>query len=163
MAIEISKGYIPGALGRVVELHGSYYHRHWSFGLFFEAKVACELAEFLRRYEDGQDGFWIAHQGGRIEGAVAIDGKDVKGEGAHLRWFIVSEERQGQGIGKRLLKDALEFCRINDYYQVFLWTFAGLDMARHLYERQGFRLVEQRQGNQWGTMVTEQRFLLRLK
>ena len=33
-------GYCPGALGRVAEMHAEYYHRHWGFGLFFEAKVA---------------------------------------------------------------------------------------------------------------------------
>jgi hypothetical protein len=38
--IEICKGYVPGTIGRVVELHGAYYHAHWGFGAFFEAKVA---------------------------------------------------------------------------------------------------------------------------
>jgi hypothetical protein len=35
-------GYIPGAIGRIVELHGRYYHEHWGFDLFFESKVATE-------------------------------------------------------------------------------------------------------------------------
>ena len=35
-------GYIPGAIGRVAELHGRYYHEYWSFDLFFESKVATE-------------------------------------------------------------------------------------------------------------------------
>ena len=47
--VEILGGYIPGSLGRVAELHGMYYQQHWGFGLFFEAKVATELAEFLGR------------------------------------------------------------------------------------------------------------------
>ena len=37
----IHKGYVPGAIGKVVELHGTYYAQHWGFGLFFEAKVAA--------------------------------------------------------------------------------------------------------------------------
>ena len=41
-----------------------------------------------------------------------------------------------------------------------LWTFAGLDAARRLYERAGFRLAEERRGTQWGIEVTEQRFEL---
>jgi hypothetical protein len=32
--------------------------------------------------------------------------------------------------------------------------------ARHLYEKTGFRLVEQRRGSQWGVEVNEQRFEL---
>jgi hypothetical protein len=40
-AIEIA-GYVPGGIGRVTELHATYYHQEWGFGLFFEAKVATE-------------------------------------------------------------------------------------------------------------------------
>jgi len=29
--VEIVKGYIPGSIGRVAELHGAYYHEHWDF------------------------------------------------------------------------------------------------------------------------------------
>lgn len=43
------RGYAPGALGRITELHTVYYHRHWGFGRYFESLVATELAEFLRR------------------------------------------------------------------------------------------------------------------
>jgi hypothetical protein len=55
--VEIQKGYIPGAIGRVVELHGTYYARQWGFGLFFEALVATGLANFLSRYDESHDGF----------------------------------------------------------------------------------------------------------
>jgi hypothetical protein len=47
--VEIVRGYVPGSIGRVAELHGTYYHDHWGFGLFFEAKVASELSAFLGR------------------------------------------------------------------------------------------------------------------
>lgn len=43
--VEIVKGYLPGSIGRVAELHGTYYHKHWGFSLFFEAKVATELSD----------------------------------------------------------------------------------------------------------------------
>jgi hypothetical protein len=46
------------------------------------------------------------------------------------------------------------------YGQIYLWTFAGLDPARHLYEKAGFTLVKERTGRQWGTEVEEQRFEL---
>jgi hypothetical protein len=38
--VQIARGFIPGSLGRVAELQGTYYHQHWGFGLFFEAKIA---------------------------------------------------------------------------------------------------------------------------
>jgi len=157
--IELS-GYIPGAIGRIAELHGTYYHKHWGFDLFFESKVATELSEFLRRSSEGRDGFWVASIEEKIVGAIAIDGANHDSKGAHLRWFIVAPENQGHGIGKMLLKEAVEFCQKKKFRRVYLWTFSGLDPARHLYERFGFKLCEGRVGNQWGKTVTEQRFEL---
>jgi len=156
--IQITRGYLPGAIGRIVELHGTYYSSNWSFGLFFEAKVAREMAEFLERYDDDRDGFWIASADGRIEGSIAVDGIKAAGEGAHLRWFIVSERLRQKGVGNRLFSAAVEFCRRKAYYRAFLWTFEGLDPARHIYEKHGFNLVESARGRQWGTEVAEQRF-----
>lgn len=156
--VEIARGYIPGSIGRVAELHGTYYQKHQGFGLFFEAKVATELAAFLGRYDEKRDGFWTASLEGRIEGSITIDGIHAEGEGAHLRWFIMSDALRGKGVGNRLINAAIDFCRNKRYERVYLWTFEGLDAARHLYEKTGFRLVEQHRGTQWGTEVNEQRF-----
>ena len=158
--VKIEKGYIPGSLGRVAELHGIYYHNHWGFGLYFEAKVATELSEFLHRYRENRDGFWTVLAGGRVEGAIAIDGLHAESKGAHLRWFIISDALRGKGTGSRLIDAAIGFCRNRDFRKIYLWTFDGLHAARHLYEKNGFRLVEARSGSQWGTEVKEQRFEL---
>jgi GNAT superfamily N-acetyltransferase len=160
--VQIIPGYIPGAIGRVTELHAAYYGREWGFGLFFEARVAAELAEFLRRFDAGRDGFWTAQADGSIEGAVAIDGLHAAAEGAHLRWFIVSDALRGQGAGGRLMDAAIGFCRGRGYRMLYLDTFEGLHAARHLYEKHGFRLVEQHRGTQWGREVDEQRFELEM-
>ncbi|HOE71501.1 MAG TPA: GNAT family N-acetyltransferase [Deltaproteobacteria bacterium] len=156
--IETAQGYIPGSLGRITELHGDYYHRHWGFGLFFEAKVATGLAEFLGRYDGDRDGLWTVLLNGRVEGSIAIDGINARSRGAHLGWFIVSDVLRGKGVGGRLLSTAVDFCRSRGYARIHLWTFEGLDAARHLYEKAGFRLVEERIGARWGTEVNEQRF-----
>jgi GNAT superfamily N-acetyltransferase len=161
--VKIEKGYTPGLVGRVAELHGIYYHKHWGFGLFFEAKVAAELIEFLKRYDERRDGFWAAAVEGRVEGCITVDGLQAGGEGAHLRWFIVSESFQGRGIGGKLMDVAIDYCRKNGYKRVSLWTFEGLKAARHLYEKTGFRLIEERRGTQWGREVNEQQFLLQIK
>ena len=161
--VEICKGYVPGAIGRVIELHGTYYHAHSGFGSFFEAKVASELAEFISRYDERRDGFWTAWAGGRVEGSITIDGIHAEDEGAHLRWFITSDALRGKGVGNRLMGTAVDFCRSKGYNRVHLWTFEGLHAARHLYEKAGFVLVEQRRDMQWGTEVNEQQFELLLR
>jgi GNAT superfamily N-acetyltransferase len=160
--VQIIGGYIPGSIGRVAELHGTYYQEHWGFGLFFEARVATELAAFLGRYDEERDGFWTALVGGRIEDSITIDGSHAAGEGAHLRWFVMSDALRGKGVGHQLMGTAIGFCRSHGYRRVYLWTFEGLNAARHLYEKNGFRLVEQQKGTQWGREVNEQRFELQL-
>jgi len=156
----ILKGYIPGAIGRIAELHGTYYHQNWGFGLFFEARVATEMSEFLTRFDESRDGFWTLCKNDRVEGGMAIDGMNVLTKGAHLRWFILSSEVQGQGFGHKLMGEAISFCRKNGYKKVYLNTFEGLHPARHLYEKFGFKLIEQAEGTQWGTNVIEQKFEL---
>ena len=162
MDLAIHNGYLPGCIGRVTELHAIYYSRHAGFGIHFESKVARELAAFGEAFEEGRDGLWLAVDQGKVEGAIAIDGAHAAAEGAHLRWFIVSDELRGTGFGHRLLACATDFCRSRNYGSVYLWTFEGLGAARHLYETYGFRMVQQQRGTQWGHEVNEQRFELRL-
>ena len=158
----IFTGYLPGAIGRIVELHASYYHLDWGFGLFFEARLAKEMAEFLSRFDETRDGFWIVSLNDRIEGGIAIDGIKARTDGVHLRWFIVSPEVRGQGFGRRLMEEAISFCRKKDYRKIYLETFEGLHAARHLYEKFGFTLTQQAEGAQWGKKVTEQKYELLL-
>ena len=160
--IKINKGYIPGAIGRIVELHGRYYHQHWGFDSYFETKVATGLSEFINRYDETRDGFWTATEKGRVEGTITIDGVQAESRGAHLRWFIISDRLRGQGIGQRLMNLAVDFCREKEYPAVYLWTFEGLHAARYLYDKAGFRVVEQRLGKEWGIEVNEQRLILTL-
>ena len=134
------RGYTPGALGRITELHGAYYHQHWGLDLYFEAKVATELAAFLNRFDPEGDGAWFACEGSQVVGGIFIDGHDPAGEGARLRWFILDPAYQGQGIGNRLMQAAMDFCKARQFKRVYLTTFAGLTSARHLYEKLGFRL-----------------------
>ncbi len=156
--IKIARGYSPGSIGRVTEMHAAYYHRHWNFGLFFEAKVAIEFSEFLKRYDRSRDSFWTILVNDHVEGSIIIDGIDAENKGAHLRWFIISEGFWGQGLGKRLINNAINFCRNRTYEKIYLWTFEGLDTAKQLYEKSGFKLVENQEGSQWGIRVNEQRY-----
>jgi len=162
VSFSIHKGYLPGAIGRIIELHGTYYHRHAGFGVYFESKVARGLADFCDSYDETRDGLWLAIANEAIEGSIAIDGSNSTTEGAHLRWFIASDIVRGIGAGNALLGSAINFCREKQYGLVYLDTFEGLQAARHLYEKFGFRLIHQETGIQWGCKVNEQRFELEL-
>ena len=160
-AFDIQTGYIPGAIGRIAELHGRYYSRDWDFGLEFEAKVAADLAAFSLSFNPMHDQIWLAMLGDRVEGSMVIDGRvDEAGEpqDAQLRYFIMSDRLRGQGVGSELMESAIDFCRRKLYPRIYLNTFAGLNAARHLYEKHGFELRDEKFGDQWGIEVLEQRF-----
>jgi GNAT superfamily N-acetyltransferase len=157
MVIKVDE-YIPGTLGRVTELHARYYHQYWGFDLFFEAKVAAEMAGFLERYEPARDGLWVAMVDQQLVGSIAINGQEADTHGARLRWLIVSPEYQGRGLGGQLMQEAMAFCRRARFRRIYLTTFAGLHAARHLYEKEGFRLVDERADKHWGKTVAEQTF-----
>jgi GNAT superfamily N-acetyltransferase len=161
MIVSISE-YTPGLLGRITELHARYYHRHWGFDLFFETKVATELADFLQHFDSTRDGLWAATADGRIIGAIAVSGRDAATIGARLRWLIVAPQYQGRGYGKRLMRAAMDFCQQARFSRIYLTTFTGLDAARHLYEQEGFRVVVEQEDAHWGKTVREQTFELML-
>jgi DNA-binding MarR family transcriptional regulator/GNAT superfamily N-acetyltransferase len=157
--VEIVTGYRPGIIARITEMHALYYARTSDFGQAFESRVAGGLAEFCGRLENPQNRIWAAMRDGQLRGSVAIDGEDL-GEGiAHLRWFITDDTLRGTGAGKKLLDAAMDFVDASGFTETHLWTFAGLNAARHLYATRGFVLVEEYAGSQWGREVLEQRFV----
>jgi GNAT superfamily N-acetyltransferase len=106
--VEIRRGYFPGSIGLVLELHARYYHAHLGFGVLFEAQLARGLAEFFGRYDELRDGFWIAAVSEQVEGSITIDGAHAADAGAHLRCFIMSDALRGKGVGTRLIHTAVD-------------------------------------------------------
>lgn len=155
-------GYRPGVIGQVTALHAEYYARHWGFDLSFESQVARELSDFLCVLDPSRDFFVAAWQGRELAGAVALDGHSTPDEGARLRWFIVAEPWQGRGLGRELMRRLLDFARIAGHRRLYLWTFAGLDAARRLYDACGFGLAQEHPVDQWGGRIVEQRLDLDL-
>src|SRR5262245_6490297 len=153
----IVPSYLPGAIGTIGRLHGEYYAREHGFGVLFEAKVTREFAEFAGRFNPAYDGMWFVVDRGHVHGSIVIDGEGGPGQ-AHLRWFMLSDAIRGRGQGHRLMDAAMTFCRRAGHRHVYLNTFKGLDAARALYERAGFRLVAEETGTTWGKPVVEQRF-----
>ncbi|WP_395070046.1 GNAT family N-acetyltransferase [Paraburkholderia silvatlantica] len=159
--VQIVEGYRPGCIGDIASLHARFYAANWGFGAYFEKKVATELAEFAGALPAAGKALWLAMERDRVLASLAIDGNESGNAGvAHLRWFIVDDSLRGTGIGRQLMANAMQFVDAS-YAETYLWTFKGLDAARHLYESFGFQLAQAFEGDQWGTKVTEQRFVRR--
>ena len=158
--VEIVAGYLPGCLGWIIQAHGEYYARRWNLGPAFELDVARGLAELMTRFDEDNDGLWLARRDGRVVGAIVLDAHPPGQPGARLRFFIMDESLQGQGVGGRLADALLDHARRRGIAPVFLWTFEGLAAARRIYETRGFRLVEEYVDTDWGRPVNHQKFLL---
>ena len=157
--MDILEKFTPGALGEIVTLHSQYYAAHWGFGLFFETKVAREMAAFADRAAES-DLILIARDDAGVAASLILDLNDpLSGQrGAHLRWFIAAERCRGRGIGRTFMARAVAHGEAHSSGRMWLTTFAGLKSARHLYEEFGFQLVSDVEGEAWGTRVREQEF-----
>jgi GNAT superfamily N-acetyltransferase len=54
---------------------------------------------------------------------------------AYITNFFVAESARGQGLGSRILNEALNWCRQNNVHSVILWP---TEKSRTLYQRHGF-------------------------
>jgi GNAT superfamily N-acetyltransferase len=149
----------PGDVGGIVYLHGVIYAREYGFDHTFEAYVAAPLAALVQAATP-RERVWIAERGDRILGCVAI--ANCSPDVAQFRWFLVDPAARGSGLGKRLLSEAVDFCRAQNYGSIILWTVSALHAAAHLYGAAGFRKVEERPGRRWGVDVVEERYELSL-
>jgi GNAT superfamily N-acetyltransferase len=150
----------PGDLGAIVSLHGILYAREYGFDPTFEAYVAGPLAEFVRS-ATARERLWLAERAGRLLGCIAVVAATP--QTAQLRWFLVDPAARGTGLGKRLLGEAVTFCKECGYRNLILWTVSALAAAGHLYRSAGFRKVEEKPGRRWGVAVVEEKYELVLR
>ncbi len=154
----MNRGYRPGVIGQIVTLHAETYSNWAGFGSAFEGKVAAELSDFTSRLDRSGNALFHATMDQTILGSIAIDGEDLGDGRAHLRWFIVAPAARGIGLGQELLSLALDFVDRHGFRETQLWTLRGLDAARSLYLRSGFKLQSEYEGDQWGKQIVEQTF-----
>ncbi|WP_423241358.1 GNAT family N-acetyltransferase [Oceanobacillus zhaokaii] len=87
--------------------------------------------------------YWvIENEGGKVVGGCGIGPFDKEGKIGELQKLYLAPTAQGKGLAKELMKVALEFAR-EHYAHCYLETFAKLESANHLYEKFGFKRLEQ--------------------
>jgi GNAT superfamily N-acetyltransferase len=150
----------PGDMGAIIGLHGMIYAQEYGFDQTFEGYVAAGLAEFAQAFDPGRDRIWVAEQEGHITGSIAILSRSA--EEAQLRWFLIHPESRGLGLGRRMLKEALGFCREKGYRRIYLWTIQNLVVATHLYQSSGFIKTGEKLHPLWGKMIHEECYQLDL-
>ena len=151
----------PGDLGWLIGLHGRWYAENTGFTLRFEWTVAEIVADVAPRLAPPLVTMLVARDEKGPLATLTADGEDVDQAGrGHIRIVIAEPRAQGRGLAQRLLKMGLANFRDAGLPGAYLDTFAGLNAARRVYEKAGFALVSETEGDTWGTPVREQRFEL---
>ena len=138
----------------LVARHGALYARDEGFDETFPALVREIVDGFLAGHDPVREGGWILWQGGARIGSVFVV-EEAPGV-AKLRLVLLEPEARGQGLGQRLLEQAMGFARGAGYRTMRLWTHESHRAAGRMYARNGFHLVGQEARQSFGQAVVAQ-------
>jgi len=87
--------------------------------------------------------FLVEHQGEVVGGAGVAPLAGADFEVCELRKMYFLPQARGQGAGTVLLRRCLRAARGFGYQTCYLETLSGMDAARHLYAKAGFRALRE--------------------
>lgn len=139
-----------GEIGWLIHRQAVLYNLEYGWNSDFEALITKIYAEFDSIGEGRPKSLWIAECNGEIVGSVFVIPSEEQKNVAQLRMLYVEPSARGQGIGRRLVAEALIFSRASNYERITLWTQDCLTSARKIYQAAEFKLVSKGKHHSFG-------------
>lgn len=153
--LKIRTGPTESDLEKLMSLHESIYTDELGLDGTYVEEMTGQFREFFRRSEP-RERLWIVERDGEVLGSMAV--LKWSDDTAVLRWLLLHQDIRGRGLGKGLMKDAIEFSREAGYGKAILWTLDALEAAASIYRSMGFKLVEEEYREKWGHVFKHQRY-----
>jgi putative acetyltransferase len=121
-----------------------------------------EVGYMSRAYAAARSAYFVIEEGGEVIGGGGIaplEGGD--GDTCELRKMYFLPEARGRGLGERMMRLCLDRARDFGFRRCYLETLTGMDAAKRLYERVGFRRLDGPLGAT-GHFSCDQHYLLEL-
>ncbi|HEU4325114.1 MAG TPA: GNAT family N-acetyltransferase [Roseiflexaceae bacterium] len=112
------------------------------FGVQITAEDQPDLQSIPEFYQRGAGNFWVALDGGRVVGTIAL--LDIGGGQGALRKMFVHPRYRGRasGVAQRLLETLLGWARGHGLAAIFLGTTPQYLAAHRFYEKNGFARID---------------------
>ena len=115
------------------------------FGIAISLEAQPDLRDIPGFYQKGLGNFWVALDGGKVVGTVAL--VDIGERQVALRKMFVSAACRGpeHSVARRLLDTLMHWCCERGVKTIFLGTTAKFLAAHRFYEKNAFTEIERSQ------------------
>ena len=137
-------------MGWVVYREATLYAQEYGFDATFEALVARIVSDFITNFDLKRERCWMAEANGEQAGHIFLVKDPEQPETAKLRLLLVEPNARGLGLGHALVNECMQFARAASYKEIVLWTQSILLSAHRIYEKAGFRLVQEEAHHNFG-------------
>ena len=108
---------------------------------YYEAAAVMvreDFDQFAKDYFAPGTGVWLAEEGGRVVGCIALRTLAGRKGCGEIKRLYVRREFRGSGVAGLLLQELEEYAKAFGYGWLYLDTAADMKAAARFYEKKGF-------------------------